>query len=178
MMALNRYRLNHLVRKGNKSAKLTAKLLGHTDRLLGSILFGSTLLNVALATLAEIIAQRLFGSGNTVILLGTLVTTFVVLLFAEIMPKVIAASQPERIALLSSYPLAMLIRIFHPVVLVATPPPMLMDPGKVFVINNRFDGIGTVGVTACVVMARPNPSVTTLSSVGEKTRVSCNPTNW
>jgi len=120
MMALNRYRLNHLVRKGNKSAKLTAKLLGHTDRLLGSILFGSTLLNVALATLAEIIAQRLFGSGNTVILLGTLVTTFVVLLFAEIMPKVIAASQPERIALLSSYPLAMLIRIFHPVVLVAT----------------------------------------------------------
>lgn len=120
MMALNRYRLNHLVRKGNKSAKLTARLLAHTDRLLGSILFGSTLLNVALATLAEIIAQRLFGSGNTVILLGTLTTTFVVLLFAEIMPKVIAASNPERIALLSSYPLAVLIRIFHPVVLVAT----------------------------------------------------------
>ena len=49
MMALNRYRLNHLVRKGNKSAKLTAKLLAHTDRLLGSILFGNTLLNVAAA---------------------------------------------------------------------------------------------------------------------------------
>ena len=60
MMALNRYRLNHLVRKGNKSAKLTAKLLAHTDRLLGSILFGNTLLNVAAATLAEIIVMRMF----------------------------------------------------------------------------------------------------------------------
>ncbi len=120
MMALNRYRLNHLVRKGNKSAKLTARLLAHTDRLLGSILFGSTLLNVALATLAEIIVQRLYGSGNTAILLGTLITTVVVLIFAEIMPKVIAASQPERVALFSSYPLFALIRLFHPVVSVAT----------------------------------------------------------
>lgn len=120
MMALNRYRLNHLVRKGNKSAKLTARLLAHTDRLLGSILFGSTLLNVAIATLAEIFVQRLFGSGNTAILLGTLATTFVVLIFSEIMPKVIAASQPERVALLSSYPLFAVTRLFHPVVTIAT----------------------------------------------------------
>ncbi len=120
MMALNRYRLNHLVRKGNKGAKLTAKLLAHTDRLLGSILFGSTLLNVALATLAEFIVLRMFGSGKTVILLGTLATTFVVLIFSEIMPKVIAASQPERVALFASYPLAVLTRLFYPVVAIAT----------------------------------------------------------
>jgi magnesium and cobalt exporter, CNNM family len=121
MMALNRYRLNHLVRKGNKSAKLTAKLLAHTDRLLGSILFGNTLLNVAAATLAEIIVLRLFGHGNsTALLLGTLAVTFALLVFSEIMPKVIAASQPERIALFSSYPLSFLIKLFHPVVSVAT----------------------------------------------------------
>jgi len=121
MMALNRYRLNHLVRKGNKSAKLTAKLLAHTDRLLGSILFGNTLLNVAAATLTEIIVLRMFGRDNsTALLLGTLAITFVLLVFSEIMPKVIAASQPERIALFSSYPLALLIRLFHPVVSVAT----------------------------------------------------------
>lgn len=121
MMALNRYRLNHLVRKGNKSAKLTSKLLAHTDRLLGSILFGNTLLNVAAATLAEIIVLRLFGHGNsTALLLGTLAITFALLIFSEILPKVIAASQPERIALFSSYPLAFLIKLFHPVVSVAT----------------------------------------------------------
>jgi len=120
MMALNRYRLNHLVRKGNKSAKLTAKLLAHTDRLLGSILFGNTLLNVAAATLGEIIVLRMFGRDNTALLLGTLGITFLLLVFSEIMPKVIAASQPERIALFSSYPLALLIRLFHPVVSIAT----------------------------------------------------------
>jgi Mg2+/Co2+ transporter CorB len=121
MMALNRYRLNHLVRKGNKSAKLTSKLLAHTDRLLGSILFGNTLLNVASATLAEIIVLRMFGHDNsTPLLLGTLAITFALLVFSEIMPKVIAASQPERVALLSSYPLAALTRLFYPVVAIAT----------------------------------------------------------
>lgn len=120
MMALNRYRLNHLVRKGNKSAKLTARLLVRTDRLLGSILLGNTLLNVAAATLGEIIVVQLYGKNSTALLLGTLAITFLLLVFSEIMPKVIAASQPERIALFTSYPLAVLIRLFHPAVAVAT----------------------------------------------------------
>ena len=121
MMALNRHRLSHLVRKGNKSAKLTAKLLAQTDKLLGSILFGNTLLNVAAATLTEIIVLRLFGHDNSVALIaGSLVITFIILVFAEIMPKVIAASFPERVALPSSYVLSFLIKLFHPVVSVAT----------------------------------------------------------
>lgn len=120
MMALNRYRLNHLVRKGNKRAKLTAKLLGKTDRLLGSILFGNTLLNVGAATLADVIVLKLYGHNNAAILVGTLAITFTLLVFSEIMPKVIAASHPERIALFSSYPLAVVVRLFYPVVAIAT----------------------------------------------------------
>ncbi|HEU0186853.1 MAG TPA: HlyC/CorC family transporter [Gallionellaceae bacterium] len=121
MMAINRYRLNHLVRKGNKSAKLTAKLLTHTDKLLGSILLGNTLLNVAAATLTEIIIFRLFGHDNsTAVLLGTLSITFMLLVFSEIMPKVVAASHAERIALPSSYVLALLVKLFYPVVSIAT----------------------------------------------------------
>ncbi len=121
MMALNRHRLNHLVRKGNKSAKLTAKLLAQTDKLLGSILFGNTLLNVAAATLTEIIVLRLFGHDNsTALLAGTLAITFTILVFSEIMPKVIAASFPERVALFSSYILSFLVKLFHPVVSIAT----------------------------------------------------------
>ncbi len=120
MMALNRYRLNHLLRKGNKSARLTSRLLGHTDKLLGSILLGNTLLNVAAAVLTDLIVQRLFGHEEWVILLGTLAITFVILVFSEIMPKVIAASHPERVALPSSYVLAVVIKLFHPVVSVAT----------------------------------------------------------
>ena len=121
MMALNRYRLNNLVRKGNKSAKHTTRLLAQTDKLLGSILFGNTLLNVASATLTEIIVARMFGHGNsTALLVGTLSITFAILIFSEIMPKVVAASHPERVALPSSYVLGPMVKLFHPVVSVAT----------------------------------------------------------
>lgn len=120
MMAINRYRLNHLVRKGNHSAKLTGRLLAKVDKLLGSILFGNTLLNVAAAAVTNILILRLFGAGELAILLGTLAITFVLLVFSEIMPKIIAATYPERVALPSSYLLAPLITLFHPVVSVAT----------------------------------------------------------
>jgi Mg2+/Co2+ transporter CorB len=120
MMALNRHRLNHLVRKGNRSAKLTASLLAHTDRLLGSILFGNTLANVAAAAVTQIIILRLFGASEGWVLASTLGITFVILVFSEIMPKIVASSHPERVALFSSYPLAVLIKLFHPVVFIAT----------------------------------------------------------
>ncbi len=120
MMALNRYRLNHLVRKGHKSAKLTSKLLSQTDKLLGSILFGNTLLNVAAAAVTNILIMRLFGASEVALLLGTLLLTFILLVLSEIMPKIVAASYPERVALLSSYPLAVLVKLFHPVVVIAT----------------------------------------------------------
>ncbi len=120
MMAINRHRLNALIRKGSKSAKLTARLLTQVDKLLGSVLFGNTLLNVASAALTNIIVLRYFGASELALLLSTLGITFVLLVISEIMPKVIAASHPERVALPSSYLLAPLIKLFHPVVSVAT----------------------------------------------------------
>lgn len=119
MMAINRHRLNHLIRKGNKSAKLTALLLGKIDKLLGSILLGNTLLNVAAATLTEFIILRLYGHNELATLIGTLLITLMLLIFSEILPKIIAASYPERVALPSSYLLTPLITLFHPVVSVA-----------------------------------------------------------
>ena len=120
MMAINRYRLNSLIRKGNRSAKLVNRLLGQIDKLLGSILLGNTLLNVAAAAVTNIIILRIFGQDDWAILLGTLLITFALLIFSEIMPKIIAASYPERIALPASYLLTPLIVLFHPVVSVAT----------------------------------------------------------
>jgi Mg2+/Co2+ transporter CorB len=110
MMAINRHRLNALVRKGNRGAKLVKHLLGKVDKLLGSILLGNTLL----------IILRLFGQDDWAILAGTLAITFALLVFSEIMPKIIAASHPERVALPASYLLTPLITLFHPVVSVAT----------------------------------------------------------
>lgn len=120
MMALNRHRLNHLARKGNKRAKLTEKLLAQTDRLLGSVLFGNTLLNVAAAAITQIIVLKVFGKSDWWVLISTLAISFVILVVSEIMPKIIAASYPERTALLASYPLTLMVKLFHPVVWIAT----------------------------------------------------------
>jgi len=120
MMAINRHRLNVMVRKGSRSAKLTVHLLSKVDKLLGSILLGNTLLNVSAAAVTNILILRWFGVSELALLLGTLLITFILLVFSEIMPKIIAASHPERVALPSSYLLAPLITLFHPVVFVAT----------------------------------------------------------
>ena len=119
MMAINRFRLNSLVRRGNRSAKLASRLLGKVDKLLGSILLGNTLLNVIAAALVNIIILRLYGQNDLAMLVGSLTLTFALLVFSEIMPKIIAASYPERVALPASYLLVPLITLFHPVVSVA-----------------------------------------------------------
>lgn len=120
MMAINRHRLKNLVRGGSRGAKLVSRLLGKIDKLLGSILLGNTLLNVGAAAITNIIILRLFGQNDLAILLGTLALTLMLLIFSEILPKIIAASYPERVALPSSYLLTPLITLFHPVVSVAS----------------------------------------------------------
>ena len=116
MMAINRYRLKFLVKQGHRGASLTTKLLADTDRLLGVILLGNNLLNAAAATLVALIISNYFGHNDLAILFGTVCVTFAILVFSEITPKVIAATYPERIALISSYVLTPLLKIFYPVV--------------------------------------------------------------
>ncbi|GAB1718300.1 MAG: hypothetical protein NTAFB09_00310 [Nitrosospira sp.] len=116
MMAINRYRLKHLVKQGSRGAHLTTQLLLNTDRLLGVILLGNNLLNAAAATLVAVIVSLFFGHNDVALLIGTISVTFAILIFSEITPKVIAAAYPERIALASSYVLTPLLKIFYPVV--------------------------------------------------------------
>jgi len=116
MMALNRYRLKHQVKLGNRSARLTSQLLAKTDKLLGVILLGNTLINAAATTLSTIIAVQLFGKSEVVLGLSTVSITFLVLVFAEITPKIVGASYPERIALPASYILTPLLKLSYPAV--------------------------------------------------------------
>ena len=95
MMALNRYRLRHLAERGNTSAKLAANLLARPDRILGVILIGNTLANVAAASLATMLAVQYWGAHY--VWLATLALTFVLLFIAEILPKTLAANYPEAI---------------------------------------------------------------------------------
>ena len=116
MMALNRYRLRHLVAQGHGGARRAAALLRHTDRLLGAILIGNNVVNAAAATLASVIAVELVGQGRMAYAVSTLGISFVIIVFAEITPKVIGASYPERIALPLAYVLGPLQRLLTPAI--------------------------------------------------------------
>lgn len=114
MMALNRYRLRHMVAQGHGGARRAAELLRHTDRLLGAILIGNNVVNAAAATLASVIAIELVGQGRLAYAVSTLGISFVIIVFSEITPKVIGATYPEQIALPLAYVLGPLQRLLTP----------------------------------------------------------------
>lgn len=116
LMSLNRYRLRHLANSGHRGAKLAAGLLGRTDQLLGVILLGNNFANAGSATLVTVITVQLFGDEEWTLAAGTLAVTFAILVFAEISPKVIAATYPEKLAFFSSYLLLPLLKLAYPAV--------------------------------------------------------------
>ncbi len=116
MMALNRYRLKHLVKTGHRGARLTAQLLSRTDRLLGVVLLGNNLINAASAALVTYLTFRFFGESEWALSAATLGVTFIILVFSEITPKVIGASYAERIAFPAAYVLTPLLKLAYPVV--------------------------------------------------------------
>jgi Mg2+/Co2+ transporter CorB len=116
MMAINRYRLKALVRAKNRSAVTVAKLLERTDQLLGMVLIGNNLINAAISALVTAIAISHFGNTRGTILVATTIVAFCIVVFAEITPKVIGATFPERIALSIAFILKPLAILFRPIV--------------------------------------------------------------
>ncbi|PMS09354.1 HlyC/CorC family transporter [Trinickia caryophylli] len=116
MMALNRHRLKYLVSKGAFGAKSTQGLLARTDELLGVVLIGNNLLNTIIPVLTTSIALRTFGSNNLVLSIATGIVAFLIIVFAEITPKIVGATYPEKIALPASLVLAPLMRVLKPVI--------------------------------------------------------------
>ncbi|WCE29242.1 HlyC/CorC family transporter [Vibrio sp. SCSIO 43137] len=115
MMSLNRYRLKHLAGQGHKGAKRVEKLLNRPDRLIGLILIGNNLVNILASAIATILGMRLYGDLGVAIATGLL--TLVVLVFAEVTPKTLAALYPERVSFLSSIVLNILMKLLAPLVL-------------------------------------------------------------
>lgn len=114
LMALNRYRLKHLAGQGHRGARLTQVLLNRPDRLLGLILLGNNFVNILASAIATIVAMRVYGDNGIAIATGLL--TLVILIFAEVAPKTLAALHPERIAFPASYVYTLLLRLLYPLV--------------------------------------------------------------
>ncbi|MEY3263599.1 MAG: putative transrane protein [Pseudomonadota bacterium] len=116
LMALNRHRVKHLARRGSRLAQTTLWLLDHTDRMLSLILIANTLINAMATALITALAISAFGNNETVITIATGVVAFLLIVFAEITPKVIGATYPERIALPASFVIKPLMALGQPVI--------------------------------------------------------------
>jgi len=113
-MALNRYRLKHLAEHEHRAARRAQKLLDRPDRLIGLILLGNNFVNILAAQITTVLTLRLVGEGS--LFLSGLILTAVILVFAEVVPKTMAAARPEKIAFPSSIVLRALLFIFFPIV--------------------------------------------------------------
>jgi len=113
-MRLNRYRLKHLAEKNHGGARRALELLGDPDKLISLILLGNNFVNILITQLATYIGYRVYGDAGIAIATGIL--TIVILLFAEVTPKTLAASRPEKIAFPAAYVYKPLARLLSPLV--------------------------------------------------------------
>lgn len=116
MMALNRYRLRHLVKDNHRAATLVSKLLEKPDRLIGVILFGNNVVNFMAAAIATVIGFRLLGDYG--VAASPFIIAIIFIIFAETAPKTYAAIRPEKIAFPSAYILTPLLKLCYPIVFV------------------------------------------------------------
>lgn len=133
MMAINRYRLKHLVKKGNKAAKRVYKLLSTPDKLIGVLLIGNTFANLLYSSIFTQLAINNFGElGILESILLTIVSSMILMIFAESTPKTFAALHPQTIAFPASILIKILLFIFYPFVWLVT-----------FIGNNLLKLFGT-----------------------------------
>lgn len=116
LMALNRYRLRHLVKLKHKGALKAQRLLQRPDRLLSMILLGNIFVNTAAASVVTIIAIRLYPGHESAVLIADGILILVTLIFSEATPKTYAAVKPETIAFPSAWVYVPLLRLFYPVI--------------------------------------------------------------
>jgi Mg2+/Co2+ transporter CorB len=115
-MAANRHRLRHLAQGGNKGAASAIWLLERTDRMLTVVLIASTLINALATALVTLIAVTMFGNQETVLVIAIMLVSLLLIIFAQILPKILGASHPEQIALAASRVLRPLLTLARPMI--------------------------------------------------------------
>lgn len=118
LISTDRVKLRSSVEKGDKPAALVTELLDQPERILTTVLIGNNIVNIAAASLATVIAIRLWGSAGAAIATGAL--TFLILVFAEITPKTFAVRNALRLSRVVARPLQIIDRVLRPVVYLLT----------------------------------------------------------
>ncbi len=114
LTAASRAKLNGMAKKGSTGAQKALNLTDDNERLIGAVLLGNNLVNILAAALATSLFTMLYGSSG--VAMATIVMTLLVLIFAEVMPKTYAITNPESAALRVSPVIAIVVRILSPFV--------------------------------------------------------------
>ncbi len=116
LISSNPTTLEYLESKGSKKAGRVRRILARIDGFLAAILIGNTLVTAAAASLATYIVGELVADERTAVLLATVGTTLVLLVFSEINPKIYAAHHPHKVAFLISRPIRGVMILLYPFV--------------------------------------------------------------
>ena len=114
LMSLSKIRIRYMEDEGVKGAKLVGSLIEKSSDLLSSILVGNNIVNIAATSVSTSLFISIFGDGGVAI--ATAVMTVLVLVFGEITPKTIAANSPEKVAVVVSKPISIIMKITKPIV--------------------------------------------------------------
>ncbi len=116
LMILNRYRLRHLVKLKHSGAIKAYRLLQRPDRLVGLISLGNKFVNNLAASIATVIAIKLYSDDEVILAIAMVILTIVMLICSEVTPKTLAAVKPELLAFPAAWIYTPLLKIFYPVV--------------------------------------------------------------
>ncbi|MBO6854283.1 MAG: HlyC/CorC family transporter [Marivivens sp.] len=114
LTAASRGKLRSAADKGSAGAGHALKATEDNERLIGSILLGNNVVNILATSLATAMLTRLFGQNG--VALATLVMTLLVLIFAEVLPKTYAITNPETVAARVARPIRLVVLLFSPIV--------------------------------------------------------------
>jgi putative hemolysin len=160
LMAISKLRLGHLAETMPVRVKLVERILKKPERLIGTILLGNNLVNVAMSAIATVLAISFWGERG--IIYVTVVLTLIILVFAEITPKVYAKYFNERVSLIIAPVLNVIMTLFNPVVVVdtyITNKILLLIGVDVTTIKQSL--FSEAEVLTCIKMATDEGSITT-----------------
>lgn len=115
-MAVNPFSLENLEKHGSRRAGTVRRVLARVNDFLATILIGNTLVNAAAASIATSIFASLFPGRNRAVIMATVTTTLLILLFSELTPKTYAVHNPLKTAVFAVYPIKGLMVVFHPLI--------------------------------------------------------------
>ena len=116
LTAASRVRMHAAEKDGDKRASLVQRLMNMRERLLGGILLGNNLVNILASVLTTTLFTNVFGGSAVALAMATAVMTALILVFAEVLPKTYAISQPDKLALVVARPINLIVRLLGPVV--------------------------------------------------------------